>query len=155
MHVELLTEDLFHRLDQSRMRAENAKRLAVGVSGKGCAGGATLLAPHLGALLAVDRLCLGLHQPNLLGIEDFRQEQPAFGVELLDLLCGQLHVRSSSWGCLGVRPLHSWLSAAVRSTGRRQARAILPRARPCPVLRPERAWLLVRAPPTQSGGNRG
>src|SRR5262249_19079747 len=97
--VELLAEDLLHRLDQPRMRTENAKRLAVGVSGKGCAGGATLLAPYLGALLAVDRLCLGLQQPDLLRIQDFRAEQPASRVELvelLDLLSGQLHVRSSS-----------------------------------------------------------
>src|SRR5262245_34443843 len=125
MHVELLTEDLLHRLDQPRMRAENAKRLAVGVSGKGCAGGAAFLAPDLGALLTVDRLRLDLQQLDFLGIEDLRQEKPAFGMELLGLLSGQLHV-CSSLGRLGVRPPRSWLSAAPRWCDRRPARVTLP-----------------------------
>ena len=58
VHVELLAEHLFHGPDQARMRAQQTKRLVVGVRGECGARRAGLLAPDLLAVGAEDRLRL-------------------------------------------------------------------------------------------------
>ncbi len=91
MHVDLLAEDLLHRIDHARMGAEQAERLVIEMRGKGGARRAALLAPHLGALGVVDALRLARQQRDLFGAEQFGQEQPALAVEIVDLLLGQFH----------------------------------------------------------------
>ena len=96
VHVDLLAEDLLHRLDHARMRAEQPERLVVEMRGKGGARRAALLAPHLGPLGVVDAFRLARQQGHFFRAEQFRQKQPAFAVEIVDLLLGQLHGGSSS-----------------------------------------------------------
>ena len=91
VHVDLLAEDLLHRIDHARMRAEQPERLVVEMGGKGGARRAALLAPHLRALGVVDALRLARQQRHFLGAEQFRQKQPALAVEIVDLLLGQFH----------------------------------------------------------------
>src|ERR1700687_5200303 len=54
VHVDLLAEDLLHRIDHARMRAEQAEPLVVWVGGKGGARPPALLPPHLRSLGVVD-----------------------------------------------------------------------------------------------------
>src|SRR6059058_6594944 len=58
MHVELLAEQLLDRLDQARMRAEQAKALVVGMRGKGGARRPGFLLPHFRPTGMVDQLGL-------------------------------------------------------------------------------------------------
>src|SRR5665213_248406 len=91
VHVDLFAEDLLHRIDHARVGAEQPERLVVEMGGKGGARRAALLAPYLGALGVVDALRLARQQRHFLGAEQFRQEQPALAVEVVDLLLGQFH----------------------------------------------------------------
>src|SRR6202158_1953775 len=71
MHVDLLAEDLLHRIAHARMRAEQPKRLVVEMRGKGGARRAALLAPYLRAVGVVDALRLARPQLNFLAAEQF------------------------------------------------------------------------------------
>ena len=91
MHVDLLAEDLLHRVDHARMRAEQPERLVIEMGGKGGARRAALLAPHLGTLFVVDALRFARQQAHFLGAEQLGKKQPALAVEIVDLLLGQVH----------------------------------------------------------------
>ena len=94
VHVEFFAEDLLDRLDHARMRAEQAERLVVEMRGKGGARRAALLAPHLGPVGVVDADRLAREIGHFLGAEQLGQEQPAFAVEIVDLLLREFHVFS-------------------------------------------------------------
>ena len=74
------------------MRAEQAERFVVQMGRKGGARRAALLAPYFGAVGVVDALRLARQERHLFAAEQLRQEQPAFPVEVVDLLLGQFHV---------------------------------------------------------------
>ena len=78
VHVDLLAEDLFDRLDHARMRAEQAERLVVEMGGKGGARRAALLAPYLRALGVVDALRLARQQFDFFRLNSSgRNSQPS------------------------------------------------------------------------------
>jgi hypothetical protein len=73
------------------MRAEQAERLVIEMGCEGGAWRAALLAPHLRTFGIVDARGLMCQQGYFFGAEQLRQEQPAFAVEVVDLLLGQSH----------------------------------------------------------------
>src|ERR1700722_680015 len=95
MHVDLLAEDLFDRFDHARMGAEQPERLVVEMGGKGGARSTALLAPYLRPVGVVDIDRLAREQRDLFSVEKFRQKQPAFAIEIVDLLLRELHGGSS------------------------------------------------------------
>ena len=95
VHVELLAEDLLHRLDQPRVPGEYGKRLVVGVTSERGARRAGLFPPDLLPILLEDLLGLVAQHRDLLLREALGEEEPALLVELLQLLGGELHGRSS------------------------------------------------------------
>src|SRR5262249_30053459 len=97
MHVDLFAKDLFDRLDHARMRAEHAEGLVIEMRGKSRAWCAAFFAPDFqtGCIVNADRL--SGEEVDLLLAEQFRQKQPAFTIEMLDLFGCQFH-GSSSFG---------------------------------------------------------
>src|SRR5437762_2582727 len=73
MHVELLAEQLLYRLDEPRMRAEQAETLIVGMRGKGGARRAGFFLPDFLAARPVDRLRIAAQGRDLFPpIEPYR-----------------------------------------------------------------------------------
>jgi len=93
MHVELLAEQLLDRLDQARMRAEQAKALVVGMRGKGGARRPGFLLPHFRPTGMVDQLGLAAQRRHLLAGKAVRQKEIAVFVESLELGGAQRHRR--------------------------------------------------------------
>src|SRR5262249_7667578 len=91
MHVDLLAEDLFDRLDHAWMGAEHAERLLIEMGGNGRARRAAFLAPDLWSVGVVDGDGLARQEIDLLLAEQLGKKQPAFAVEMIDLLLGQSH----------------------------------------------------------------
>src|SRR5262249_38573943 len=91
MHVEFFAKHLLDWPDQSRMIAEQTKRLIVGVRSKGSARRPGLLAPHLLTVRRVNLLGLVAQDRDLLFRETARQKKIPFFVKLTELLRGKLH----------------------------------------------------------------
>ena len=96
MHVELLAEQLLYRLDEPRMRAEQAETLIVGMRGKGGARRAGFFLPDFLAARPVDRLRIAAQGRDLLVGKAFRQKEIALFVKSRELRGGQLH--RDLWG---------------------------------------------------------
>src|SRR6185503_6414873 len=92
---------LFDGLDQARMPAEDAEPLVVGVGRERGTRRARFFAPNLRAVDFVDALRLAAQDLHFLRREAVGQEQPAFVLELLDLLGVEFHERPP---LVGVRP---------------------------------------------------
>ena len=86
MHVDVLAEQLAQRLDEPRMRGQQAERLVEGVGGEGGARCAGLLPPHLLAIEFEDRLGVVAQKRNFLLAEAVRKEQIALLVEIAELV---------------------------------------------------------------------
>ena len=101
MHVELFAEHLLDGLDHAGMCAEETERFIVGVCGKGRARRAALLAPDFRPLFSVDALGFLAQKIDFLGREELRQQQPAFGVKLIELFVGESHrfLLIDCWAC--------------------------------------------------------
>ncbi len=91
MHVDPLAEHLLDGVDHARVAAEDRERLVVGVGRKRRARGAVLLAPDLRTVAGEHGSAFLAQDGDLFGGEQLGQEQPAFGLELLDLGLGQMH----------------------------------------------------------------
>ncbi len=87
--INLFAEDLHDRPNETRVRAEAAKRLGIEVGGKGRARRAVVFAPHLLAVEGKDAPGLRRQEAGFRRREDIGQEDIAVALEAGDLIVAQ------------------------------------------------------------------